>query len=144
MKKVTPLTSDLYYLFRPGMELRKKHVVELFNTDILELLHPDLIEKNDLYFYRGTDKLKSQLDNKSFEFKIPLLSQGAPDIHKMFLEGKKLKAGELNKLPDSIQPGLSQMGMAFKSGFLKHSSQGYYFDPKGKSYYYANVEDALR
>ena len=144
MKKVTPLSKDLYYLFRPGMELRKKHVVELFNTDILELLHPDLVEKNDLYFYRGTEKLKSQLDNNSFKFNIPLFVMGAPDIHKMFLEGMKLKAGELNNLPDSSKPGMTQMGMAFMSGFLKHSSQGYYFDPKGKSYYYVNVENDLR
>ena len=144
MNKVTPLTEDLYYLFRTGMELRKKHVVELFNTDILELLHPDLVEKNDLYFYRGTEKLKSQLDNQSFKFNIPMFKMGASDIHKMFLDGKKLKAGELNKLPDSPKPGMSQMAMAFTTGFLKHSSQGYYFDPKGKSYYYANVEDALR
>ena len=141
MKK---FTEDLYYLFRPGMELRKKHVVELFNTDILELLHPDLIEKNDLYFYRGTEKLKSQLDDNPFKFNISNFMMAAPDIHKMFLEGKKLKAGELNKLPDSSEPGVSQIAWAFKTGFLKHSSQGFYFDPKGKSYYYANVENDLR
>ena len=123
-----PLKVDNYYLFREGMILRKKHVEELFGTDVLDLLHPDLIEITDQYTYQGTKKLK-KLVPRPIEYNENLFMMGSRDIYNIYKEGKPLKASRLNKLPE-VQ-GKSQIYHAFKSGILKHDTRSYYFDPVG-------------
>ena len=124
-----PLKVENYYLFREGMTLRKKHVEELYGTDVLDLLHPDLIEVTDQYTYQGTKKLK-ELVPKPIKYDENLFMMGSRDIYTIYKEGKPLKASELNKLPLG-HGGKSQIYHAFKSGILKHDTRSYYFDPTG-------------
>ena len=124
-----PLTDKNYYLFREGMTLRKKHVEELFGTDVLDLLHPDLIEVTDQYTYQGTKKLKEQVP-KPIKYDVQLFTMFSRDIYNIYKEGRPLKASELNKLPIGHE-GKSQIYYAFKSGVLKHDTRSYYVDPAG-------------
>ena len=117
--------KDYFYL-REGMVLRKKHVLEIFGNDLIDLQHPDLVTSNSQSGFRGTKKLRSQV---SFEYNPNMFMMAAPDIHKMFKEGEPLVASVLNELPE--RQGKSQIYYAFTSGILKHDTRSYYYDPNG-------------
>ena len=128
MKK---LTKEDYFYFREGMELRKKHLIEIFGTHILDVAYPDLVEKTSGYLYRGTKKLKREVPD-SIDYKFFWFENVSPDVCKLLLDGEDPKASILNNLPTAPQyPEISQAVHAMRSGILKHGSQGYYFDKEG-------------
>lgn len=128
MKK---LTSNDYFYFREGMELRKKHLMEIFGTHIYDVAYPDLVEKTKGYLYRGTNKLKREVP-RPIDYKFFWFENISPDVCKLLLDGEEPKASILNNLPPAPQfPEISQAVHAMRSGILKHGSQGYYFDKEG-------------
>lgn len=127
MKKLTP---DLYRLFRDGMALRKLHVKEIFGTEVLELLYPDLIQISKQYAYEGTEKLKSQIE-EPIKYDFDLFRKESSDIYYMLKDKKTLKASMLNKLPKA-ENGKTQIVNALLSGVLKIDTRGYYFDPESR------------
>ena len=127
---MTKLTPDLYYLFKDGMALRKLHVKEIFGTDVLELLYPDLIQISKQYAYEGTKKLKDQIE-EPIEYDFDLFRNESSDIYYMLKVKKTLSASTLNELPKA-KNGKSQIANALLSKVLKIDSRGYYFDPESK------------
>lgn len=124
--KIQRLTTDLYYLFRDGMELRKKHVEDIFGTSILDKAHPNLIERTKQYTYRGTDLLKKQIP-KELDYDLRKFKIESPDIYYIYKTDSKLSASVLNSLPKASD-GIDQSTHAILSGVLKVDSRGYYFD----------------
>ena len=120
------IKKEDYYYLREGMVLRKKHVLEIFKSDLIDLAHPDLVTSNSQSGFRGTKKLRSQV---SFKYDPILFMMGSRDIYKMYKEGEPLVASVLNELPEF--QGNTQIYHAFKSGLLKHDTRSYYFDPEG-------------
>lgn len=122
------LTTDLYYLFRDGMELRTKHIEDIFGTSILDRAHPDLIEKTKQYTYRGTDLLKQRIP-EGLDYDLRKFKVESPDIYYIYKSDSKLGASVLNSLPKASD-GTDQSTHAIMSGILKVDSRGYYFDPE--------------
>ena len=117
--------KDYFYL-REGMVLRKKHFLEIFGNDLIDLAHPDLVTSNSQSGFRGTKKLRDQV---SFEYKPKWFMLAAPGIYKMYKEDEPLVASVLNGLP-KLQ-GKTQIYHAFTSGILKHDTRSYYYDEEG-------------
>lgn len=122
------LTTDLYYLFRDGMELRTKHIEDIFGTSILDRAHPNLIVKTKQYTYRGTDLLKQQIPEE-LDYDLRKFKVESPDIYYIYKSDSKLSASVLNSLPKASN-GTDQSTHAILSGVLKVDSRGYYFDPE--------------
>ena len=122
------LTTDLYYLFRDGMELRTKHIEDIFGTSILDRAHPNLIEKTKQYTYRGTDLLKQGVPN-DLNYDLRKFKVESSDIYYIYKSDSKLSASVLNSLPKASD-GTDQSTHAILSGVLKVDSRGYYFDPE--------------
>lgn len=120
------IKKEDYFYLREGMVLRKKHVLEIFKSDLIDLAHPDLVTSNSQSGFRGTKKLRSQV---SFEYIPNRFMMAAPDIYKMYKEGEPLVTSALNELLELH--GKSQIYYAFESGILKHDTRGYYYDPEG-------------
>ena len=124
------LTTDLYYLFRDGMELRTKHIEDIFGTSILDRAHPNLITKSKQYAYEGTDLLKQEVPDE-LDYDFDLFRKESPDIYYILKDKKTLSASLLNELPEA-KNGKTQIANALLSGVLKIDSRGYYFDPMSK------------
>ena len=122
------LTPELYYIFRDGMSLRKKHVENIFGTTILDKAHPDLITKSKQYAYEGTDLLKQEVPDK-LNYDFEQFKTNSPDIYYLFKTDEDLSATVLNGLPKALD-GKDQTTHAFLSGVLKIDTRGYYFDPE--------------
>lgn len=120
------IKKEDYFYLREGMVLRKKHVLEIFGNDLIDLQHPDLVTSNSQSGFRGTEKLRDQV---IFEYKPYWFINAAPDIYKMYKEGEPLVASVLNGLPKIN--GNTQIYHAFTSGILKHDTRSYYYDPEG-------------
>ena len=123
------IKKEDYFYLREGMVLRKKHILEIFKSDLIDLAHPDLVTSNSQSGFRGTKKLRSQV---SFEYEPVMFIMAAPDIYKMYKEGEPLVASVLNELPKLH--GNTQIYHAFTSGILKHDTRSYYYDPEGIRY----------
>lgn len=127
-KSTRKLTPDLYYIFRDGMALRKKHVEDIFGTSILDRVHPNLITKSKQYAYEGTDLLKQEVPNE-LDYDFEQFKTDSPDIYYLFKTDEDLSASVLNNLPRTGD-GKEQTSHAFLSGVLKIDTRGYYFDPE--------------
>lgn len=125
---VQKLTPDLYYLFRDGMSLRKKHLEDIFGTAILDKAHPNLITKSKQYAYEGTDLLKQSIPDE-LDYDFEQFKTNSPDIYYLFKTDGDLKASALNNLPRA-EDGKEQTSHALLSGVLKLDTRGYYFDPE--------------
>ena len=129
MKELTP---DLYYLFRKGMELRPKHVMEIFGTDELHLKYPNLINKSHHPVFSCTAYLYDMLSTP-IKYDITRFVEKAPDIYNNgYKSNTRLHVGLLEIL--TPVDGKSQIYHGFMSGFLKYDrSNGFYFDEKGSA-----------
>lgn len=125
-KKLELIKKADYFYLREGMVLRKKHVLEIFKSDILDLAHPDLVTSNSQSGFRGTEKLRDQV---SFEYNPYWFINAAPGIYELYKKGEPLVASVLNGLPKLH--GNTQIYHAFRSGILKHDTRSYYYDPVG-------------
>lgn len=128
MKELTP---DLYYLFREGMELRQKDVVEIFGTKDLHLKYPELIYKTPEYKYRGSAYLYDILP-MPIEYDVERFIEKAPNIYNYgYKVNEKPRAGLLNLVP--LVDGKTQVYHGFMSGILKYNQNGFYFDKEGSA-----------
>ncbi len=127
-KSTQKLTPELYYIFRDGMALRKKHVEDIFGTSILDRAHPNLITKSKQYAYEGTDLLKQEVPDE-LDYDFEQFKTDSPDIYYLFKTDEDLSATVLNNLPRTGD-GKEQTSHAFLSGVLKIDTRGYYFDPE--------------
>ena len=124
------LEPELYNIFRDGMALRKKHIIEIYGSPILDMAYPNLVKRVYQGMYQGTDELKESIPNNDF-YDLDMLQVKAPDVFYMLEHDiepgmkyfEKMSLSEDNK-PQEIE--------AILSGFLKHDTRGYYFDPYGK------------
>ena len=123
------LTPDLYYLFREGMTLRKKDVVEIFGTDDLHLKYPGLIYKPHHSSFRGSAYLYDLLPLED-RYDVERFIEKAPDIYNNgYKANARLYAGLLDLLPPV--DGKSQIYHGLMSGILKYSQARFYFDKEG-------------
>lgn len=132
---MTTIEEKDYHLFRPGMLLRKYHLVWLFDNPYVQLENPELIEERPGYLYRGTGLLKSQVP-KVIDYTTVQLKMGAPDIYQLAQESKpnvKLDTKLIHSFEDHPAGG-NQVATGFRSGILKYDTRGYYFDPLGLHY----------
>ncbi len=128
MKELTP---DLYYLFREGMTLRKKHIMEIFGSNDLHLKYPELIWKTPERTYRGSAYLYDILP-MPIEYDVKRFIEKAPDIYNNgYKVNSELPAGLLNLLP--LVDGKTQVYHGFMSGILKYKSSRFYFDKEGSA-----------
>lgn len=126
--KIQKLTPELYYIFRDGMALRKKHVVDLFGTSVLDKALPNLVTKSKQYAYEGTEFLKQEVPEE-LDYDFEQFRTNSPDIYYLFKTDEDLSATVLNNLPRA-KDGREQTTHAFLSGVLKLDTRGYYFDPE--------------
>ena len=123
------LTPDLYYLFREGMELRKKHIMEIFGTGELHLWYPDLIIKTHLSGFKGSAYLYDLLSTP-IEYDVERFIEKAPNIYNYgYKVNAKLHAGLLNLAP--YVDGKTQVYHGLMSGILKYKQNRFYYDPEG-------------
>lgn len=127
-KSTRKLTPELYYIFRDGMALRKKHVEDIFGTSILDRAHPNLITKSKQYAYEGTDLLKQEVPDE-LDYDFEQFKTKSPDIYYLYKTDRDLSAAVLNNLPRTGD-GKEQTSHALLSGVLKIDTRGYYFDPE--------------
>lgn len=124
------LTKDLYYLFRPGMELRKKDVMEIFGTDDLHFRYSGLIYKPHPTAFKGSAYLYDLMP-KPIEYDPERFIEKAPDIYN---NGYKANERPYASLLDYLSPvdGKSQIYHGLMSGILKYNSdRSFYFDEEG-------------
>ena len=126
-KKLEP---ESYYILREGMALRKKHVIEIYGSPILDLAYPNLVKRVYQGMYQGTDELKESIPNNEF-YDLDRLQVKAPDVYYLIEHGLEPEIKYFEKMSPTDN-GKPQEIEAILSGFLKHDTRGYYFDPHGK------------
>lgn len=123
------LTKDLYYLFRPGMELRTKDAMEIFGTDDLHFKYSGLIYKPRYSVFKGSPYLYDLLP-KPVKYDVKRFVEKAPNIyHYGYKVNEKPRVGLLEAL-DPVD-GKSQIYHGLMSGILKYKQGGFYYDPEG-------------
>lgn len=124
------LEPELYYILRDGMALRKKHIIEIYGSPLLDLAYPKLVKKVYQGMYQGTDELKESIPNNEF-YDLDRLLVKAPDVYYLLEQEIEPGVKYFEKMSPS-EDGKPQEIEAILSGFLKHDTRGYYFDPLGK------------
>lgn len=124
------LRPENYYIFRPGNNLRRGVLRELFLADPIEDYYPDLLFKTSHNQIKATAILEALYNTKGKEFlyyDLDRLQTISPIIYHQFLSDAETIID-----PSKLEHPNKELAGAIVTGIVKYDSRGYYFSPTAK------------